>query len=562
MPEGNDISRDEHLPLSLSPSTPGVENPGWIVAATWLFVGLGIVIRLVRYLVNYPIWHDEAFLAANFWDRDYVNLLRPLDYGQVAPWLFLAIERTAVKWLGYSELSLRLFPTVCSILCLPLFRHVSGRILGGTAQLLAVAVLATSFYPIRHGAEIKPYASDLLAALILLALALEALKSPRSSRWWWALTAVSPLLIAVSYPAVFVAGGISLVLAPGVLKSERRAVRLGWMVYNVVLVASFLAVFLSSAVFQAADIGEEYRTGCWAESFPPLERPWTLPLWFVDIHAGTMMAYPVGDRHGASAATLLCVIMGGVALYRRHQKTTLALLISPLGLGLIAAFLGRYPYGGAPRIMQYAAPSICLLTGLGLALLLAHSDEVRVRKRALLGVLATLSLLGLGLLARDVARPYRVADDLRTREFARWFWTEKSRDGELVCLKTDLGLSFHTRLWRVGMSAVYLFHQRMFSERHRQHGRPDLDPTHYSEDRPLRLVAFDHLPSDVSAFEQWLAVVGRSFELRRTETYVIQPGKPAEDWLRDAYVVLEWVPRPGARAWAHAASARPAGRRV
>ena len=117
---------------------------GWIVTATWLFVGLGIVIRLVRYLVDYPIWHDEAFLAANFWDRDYVNLLRPLDYGQVAPWLFLAIERTAVKWLGYSELSLRLFPTVCSILCLPLFRHVSGRLLSGPARVLAVAVLATS----------------------------------------------------------------------------------------------------------------------------------------------------------------------------------------------------------------------------------------------------------------------------------------------------------------------------------------------------------------------------------------------------------------------------------
>ena len=39
-------------------------------------------------------------------------------------------------------------------------------------------------------------------------------------------------------------------------------------------------------------MGEEYRTGCWAESFPPLDRPWALPLWFVDIHAGTMMAYP------------------------------------------------------------------------------------------------------------------------------------------------------------------------------------------------------------------------------------------------------------------------------
>ena len=120
---------------------------------------------------------------------------------------------------------------------------------------------------------------------------------------------------------------------------------------------------------------------------------------------------------------------------------------------------------------------------------------------------------------------------------------EKSRDGELACLKTDLGLSFQRRLWRVGMSAVYLFHQRKFSERHRRHARPDLDPASYSETRPLRLVAFDHLPADVSAFEQWLAVLGRSFELRRTETYEIQPGKPTEDWLRDAYVVLEWVPR-------------------
>src|SRR5271157_3865795 len=105
-------------------------EPAWVVRATWFFVGLGIAVRLVRYFVNYPIWHDEAFLAVNFWDRDYLDLLRPLDYGQVA-----------------------------------------RRFLGGTPQLLAVAVLAVSFYPIRHGAEIKPYASDLLAALILLALA-------------------------------------------------------------------------------------------------------------------------------------------------------------------------------------------------------------------------------------------------------------------------------------------------------------------------------------------------------------------------------------------------------
>lgn len=79
------------------------EKHRWVVPAAWFFVGLGIAVRLVRFFVNYPIWHDEAFLAVNFWDRSYTDLLRPLDYAQVAPWLFLAIERTATTWLGYSE---------------------------------------------------------------------------------------------------------------------------------------------------------------------------------------------------------------------------------------------------------------------------------------------------------------------------------------------------------------------------------------------------------------------------------------------------------------------------
>ena len=159
--------------------------------------------------MNYPIWHDEAFLAVNFWDRSYLDLLRPLDYGQVAPWLFLAIERTAVTWLGYSEPRSACFrQSVAS----SVFRCSATwpASLRGTPQLLAVAVLAVSFYPIRHGAEIKPYASDLLASLILLALAVEWMRSPESSRWWWALTALVPILVALSYPAVFVAGGVSL----------------------------------------------------------------------------------------------------------------------------------------------------------------------------------------------------------------------------------------------------------------------------------------------------------------------------------------------------------------
>ncbi len=522
-------------------------DPPWTGRAVWAFVGLGVLIRLVRYLVNYPIWHDEAFLAVNFWDRGYIDLLRPLDYGQVAPWLFLAVERTAVHLLGYSEAALRLFPTLCSILSVFLFRYVCRQFLPGTAQVLAMGVFATSVYTIRHGAEIKPYASDLLVALILISLALNWVRSRDQGRWWWALAALVPFLVPLSYPSVFMAGGIGAALGPSALRSARRSVRMGCAVYGVVLVASFLAFFAASATFQADATADEYRTGCWAESFPPLERPWAIPLWLIDIHSGTMMAYPAGDRHGGSALTLLCVVAGCVALYRRQQKLPLAVLIAPFGLGLVAATMGRYPYGGAPRIMQYVAPSICLLAGLGLAVLLERLGRQQSRRRALRTVVAGLAVLGLGLMVRDLGRPYRVESDVRTREFARRFWSHQLLEGELACLKSDFGLSFSHRQWSVGMSAVYLHHQRMFSPRHSNRGAADLSAL-VRDGRPLRLVAFDHLPDDVAAFNAWLGGLSRNFDIRRAEEFLVQPGKPKEDWLRDAYVVLELVPKPSLEA--------------
>jgi hypothetical protein len=516
---------------------------GWIVAATWFFLALGILARLVRYLVDYPIWHDEAFLAVNLWDRDLVNLLRPLDYGQIAPWLFLVLERTAVKWLGYSELVLRLIPTTCSILSVLLFYSLSGRLLKGQARLLAVAVFAVSFYPIRHGAEIKPYASDLLAALVLLALAVEWVRAQDSSRWWWLLTVIAPFLVALSYPSVFVAGGISLALAPPVIRLRRPPVRLAFLVFNLVLAASFVAIYLSTAVFQDLEMGAYYRWGYWAESFPPLDRPWMLPVWLLDKHTSIMMAYPVGERHGGSLATFLLVLVGCTVLYRTDRKTIVALLLAPFGMGLLAAILGKYPYGGTARTMQYLTPSICLLMGLGLAGLFARIPRVDLRGRSLVGALVCLALLGCWIIGRDIARPYRVPSDQQTRDFARWFWQEKSQGSPLVCVKSDLGISFNQRLWSVGMSAVYLFHQRMYSGRHRRHEPADLDPRSYSAERPLRLVVFDYAPLEGRTLDLCKAGLGPSFELRRTESYVVQPGTPQEDWLRDAYTVLEFVPR-------------------
>ena len=193
-----------------------------LIQATSAFVALGVLLRLARYVMNYPLWWDEAFVAVNFIRRDYVDLLKPLDYGQVCPILFLWCELAIVKLLGFSEWSLRLFPLGCAVASVFLFRHVAGRLVRGLPLLLAVAIFATSFHPILHAADVKPYASDLLAALILLAIAVEWWRAPNQSSWMWVMAAVVPLALALSHPAIFVATGNVLAFAPVVVKVRRR----------------------------------------------------------------------------------------------------------------------------------------------------------------------------------------------------------------------------------------------------------------------------------------------------------------------------------------------------
>ena len=207
--------RDYRRPWVPGPVRTETHDPDrWFARATWTFVAAGHLLRVTRYLMNYPLWWDEAFVAVNFIRRDYLDLLRPLDYGQVCPILFLWCELAVVKLLGFSEWSLRLFPLVCAVASVVLFRHVTARIVRGLPWLLAVAIFAMSFHPIIHAADVKPYASDLMAALMLLAVAVEWLQAPERARWMWVMAVATPFVLALSHPAIFIAVGNLVGLAP------------------------------------------------------------------------------------------------------------------------------------------------------------------------------------------------------------------------------------------------------------------------------------------------------------------------------------------------------------
>ena len=520
---------------------------------TWAFVGLGVVLRLARFLLRHPLWGDEAFIAVNLIDRGYLDLLRPLDHGQVSPLLFLWIERAMVDWLGFNELSLRLFPTACGIAGVVLFRHVAGRVVQGVPLLLAVAIFSVSFYPIRHGGEVKPYASDLLTTLLLLAPAIEWWRG-RDDRWLWALAAVVPVALGLSHPAVFVAGGISLGLAPAVWRARRRRARAAYVTLNAAIVGTFVFLFLVFTGPQGASIARDAPNMrvYWASGFPP--RNSALAVWLIRAHTGNLFAYPAGGDRGGSVLTALAVAMAAIDLARRREGTLLAICLAPFGVALVAAGLERYPYGSSTRVMLYLAPNVCLLAGMGAAGLLSRIRPPRNGQRAIAALVAVLFLFGATELAIDFARPYRSAHDLRSRAFARRFWVGQSRDAELVCLRSDLGLAYQPVHWRLIRTPLYLCNQAISFARRRAGRPPDWDRV--SASRPLRFVLFDEHPLGKTSTEAWAELPCRDpalavwlkdmqarYVLRSRKTYVVNEGIcEGMIWFEDRYVVFEFAP--------------------
>ena len=515
-------------------------TPTSVKRATWAFVALGLAIRGLLYLLNYPLWGDEAFVAVDFIDRGYRDLLRPMTYHQICPLLFLWAERTAVKALGYSEYSLRLVPALCAGASVLLFRRLALRLVGGVPALLAVAIFAVSYYPIRHSAEVKPYASDLLAALALLVPAAEWLRSPDRPRRAWALAALAPPMIALSHPAAFVAGGIGLALAPTAWKARGRGALPPFGAFLIGSAATFLGLYLLFTAHQARDVSGGGLRHYWSAAFPPLGSATALLGWLLRIHTGHMFAYPAGGANGLSLATTLCVVAGAAALARRGAFGTLALMLAPFGLNLLAAAIGAYPYGESPRIMQYAAPATCLLAGLGVDRLFARARAPGRRLRLTSATLGVLALLGLGLLVGQVVEPGRSTCDRRSREFARWLWAEKGRHSEVACIKSDFGLALTPHHWEHGRTALYLCNRRINSAR-----PPGVPPAwaKVSEDRPLACVFYNELPAEHPAFRSWLARMSARYDLRARATFDVNSETGRYGDLEDRYTVFEFVPR-------------------
>jgi hypothetical protein len=142
-----------------------VRNFGRILSGAQILNGLvvlGVGLRLWEYIFNRSLYLDEILLTRSIVGMPLRELLtKPLLMDQVAPRGFLLVERLAVTILGPSELALRLFPFLCGVASVILFRRLAARVLTGAGPALALFLFAIGVPLIRYGGDVKQYAMDI-----------------------------------------------------------------------------------------------------------------------------------------------------------------------------------------------------------------------------------------------------------------------------------------------------------------------------------------------------------------------------------------------------------------
>ncbi len=340
-------------------------DPWPVRLLAWGLILIGAAVRLRVYLADRSLWRDEASLALNIIHRSFAKLFLPLDYNQGAPVGFLFIQKLAVTFFGGKELSLRLWPTLASILALPIFYHLCRLLLSRRGALIALAILALATDKSFDWADNKQYSTDFLVSVGLLLFAAEAFKDatddpPPGMKEILPLALAGALAIWFSHPAIFVLSGIGLAAAIRWLAQKPRHNPLEILSLAAIWGASFLANYiLSLRDLTRSDFLQRYWWKT-ADAFAPPPTSLASLVWYKRNFLELFQRPFSGELEGLAA---LAFLLGIVAIYRR-RLAVLALLLTPIVAALVASGLHQYPF--SDRLLLFSVPLTTILLAAGL----------------------------------------------------------------------------------------------------------------------------------------------------------------------------------------------------
>jgi len=366
-------------------------------AAALLAIGFGLALRFRQYSLNLSFWLDEAMLALNIVNRNFGELVRPLDYDQGAPLGFLWIVKAVESVLGNHEYSLRLFTFLAGCLSLFALWWLVRQLIRPVGGVFALLVFASSRYLVSYGTQVKQYAVDVTVTLLLYLLGLSLFKKNAQAKDYWLLGFLGALSVWVSHAAVFTLGGLGLVLIGAAALKKNWRSTLYYGLVSVFWALNFAALYLIQYRSLAANT---YLTNFWADYFMPLSI--SAPAWAVD-RLGGLFYNPGGLGLDVPSVLILVLFLAGlISLLIRERRWVWVFTLSLL-FTLAASSLDKYPFGG--RMGMFAVPGLLICLGEGIEVL--RRPFASKPALGLVGALLLAGVLAYGSLSFSVELAFR-----------------------------------------------------------------------------------------------------------------------------------------------------------
>jgi hypothetical protein len=331
----------------------------------WLIIAFGFIIRFDLYFFSRSLWLDEAFIAVNFIDKTFWELLQPpLDYSHsiLTPPGFLVITKLSITLFGNSDFILRLFPFICGVASLFLFYYMAKAYISAIAVPLALFLFAISDNLIYYSSEFKQYSSDVTITIMLFLLAAYVQTGVLTVKRLLLLVTVGALAVWFSHPAAFILAAIGgyLIILYGFNRQWLSMMSLVGV--SLVWLLSFLGMYLLTMEegVDTSPIGE-YLVHLWKswDSFMPSPFSETGFKWLFNNYLN-MFDNP-GSLGIARMAGIIFII-GCIAMLI-ERKNSLFLLTLPIIITLAVSFFQKYPFHG--RMILFLLPSLYLIIAEG-----------------------------------------------------------------------------------------------------------------------------------------------------------------------------------------------------
>lgn len=302
---------------------------------------IAFALRFNAYFSNNSFFTDEVLLASNILDRNYLNLIFPLNFFQSAPYLFLALTKFLVNLFGYCELVFRFVPFISSIFSVILFYFLCDLIFKKTwSKIIALITFSTNYQLLFYSQAFKQYSTDVFWVILTLFLLFKYFQKLDMFKHFTALGLYSFLTLFCSFPLfmIFPAVYISLLI----IKPKKV----------LLILYSSLFYFLSAGIYYCFNLRfvkeNSHLLNYWQKGFD---------IWNINLYQMNFDFLFFYEHFSFLLGILL--IIGFYKLFKENKFyfTVFFLIIC---LTLFFAFLKIYPF--ERRLILFLSPLIILVS--------------------------------------------------------------------------------------------------------------------------------------------------------------------------------------------------------